>query len=55
MRDGTLITASGVEPVHFARAIFDLLELYPVGVSESWFKLYGEHDPAGFFELMASA
>jgi putative intracellular protease/amidase len=51
--DGPLITASGVAPVHFARAIFEKLGLYTPGVASSWFKLYGERDPAGFFELMA--
>ena len=51
--DGDLITASGVAPAHFARAIFDRLGLYTPGVAASWFKLYGERDPAGFFELMA--
>ena len=51
--DGPLITASGIAPVHFARAIFDKLELYAPSVTASWFKLYGERDPAGFFELMS--
>lgn len=51
--DGDLITASGVAPAHFARAIFDRLGLYTPEVAASWFKLYGERDPAGFFELMA--
>jgi len=52
VRDGDLITASGVAPVHFARAIFEALDLYEPSVAASWFKLYGERDPAGFFELM---
>ena len=52
--DGKLITASGVAPVHFARAIFELLDLYPEGVAASWFKLHGDRDPAGFYELMAA-
>jgi len=51
--DGDLITASGVAPAHFARAIFDRLGLYTPEVAASWFKLYGERDPSGFFELMA--
>jgi putative intracellular protease/amidase len=54
VRDGNLITASGVAPVHFARAIFELLELYPENVTASWFKLYGDRDPAGFYELMSA-
>lgn len=51
--DGDLITASGVAPVHFARAIFERLDVYEPGVLASWFKLYADRDPAGFFELMA--
>ena len=52
--DGNLITASGVAPVHFAQAIFSRLGLYEPGVAASWFKLYGDRDPAGFFELMSA-
>jgi putative intracellular protease/amidase len=52
--DGDLITASGVAPVEFARAILARLDVYEPGVLASWYKLYGEHDPAGFFELAAA-
>jgi putative intracellular protease/amidase len=52
--DGNLITASGVAPAHFAQAIFSRLGLYEPGVAASWFKLYGDRDPAGFFELMSA-
>src|SRR6266699_106633 len=52
--DGDLITASAVAPVHFAQAVFSRLGLYEPGVAASWFKLYGERDPAGFFELMSA-
>ena len=52
--DGDLITASGTAPVHFARAIFARLGLYEPGVAASWFKLYGDRDPAGFYELMSA-
>jgi putative intracellular protease/amidase len=51
--DGDLITASGVAPVHFARAIVERLAIYTPEVAASWFKLYGDRDPAGFYELMA--
>jgi putative intracellular protease/amidase len=51
--DGDLITASGVAPVHFAQAIFERLGIYAPEVAASWFKLYGNRDPAGFYELMA--
>ena len=52
--DGDLITASGVAPVRFAQAIFGQLGIYEPGVAASWFKLYGDSDPAGFFELMSA-
>jgi len=52
--DGDLITASGVAPVHFAQAIFGRLGLYESGIAASWFKLYGDRDPAGFYELMSA-
>jgi putative intracellular protease/amidase len=51
--DGDLITASGVAPVHFARAILERLAVYTAEVAASWFKLYGDRDPAGFYELTA--
>ncbi len=54
MVDGDLITASGVAPVHFARAIFERLAVYTAEVAASWFKLYGDRDPAGFYELMSA-
>src|SRR5260370_30631208 len=52
--DGDLITASATAPVHFARAIFSRLGLYEPGVAASWFKLYADRDPAGFYELMSA-
>jgi putative intracellular protease/amidase len=51
--DGDLITATGVAPAHFAQAIFERLGIYAPEVAASWFKLYGDRDPAGFYELMA--
>src|SRR5215472_15697029 len=50
--DGDLITASATAPVHFALAIIGQLGLYAPEVAASWFKLYGDRDPAGYFELM---
>jgi hypothetical protein len=32
----------------------DRLGLYEPGVAASWFKLYGDHDPAGYYELMSA-
>lgn len=51
--DGDLITASGTAPVHFARAVLGKLGVYEPDVLNSWFKLYGNRDPAGYFELMS--
>ena len=50
--DGNLVTASGTSPVEFAREALALLDLYQPDVLASWYKLYGQNDPAGFFELM---
>lgn len=50
--DGDLITASGTAPVEFAREVLGRLGLYEPRVLASWYKLYGLHDPAGYFELM---
>jgi len=51
--DGDLVTASGIAPVDFARAIFERLDLYPPDVLTAWYKLYGQHDPSGYYELTA--
>ena len=53
--DGDLVTASSVAPVEFARAILERLDVYEPAVLESWFKLFGKKDPAGFYELMAAS
>jgi putative intracellular protease/amidase len=53
--DGALITATGTAPVAFAREIFARLGLYEPSVLDSWFKLYGLGDPAGFYELAGAA
>ncbi|MBS9371784.1 DJ-1/PfpI family protein [Rhodococcus sp. B50] len=52
--DGDLITASGIAPVHFARAIFARLDVYEPRVLDAWYALYGERDPRGYYQLMAS-
>jgi len=52
--DGDLITASATAPVEFARAVLARLGLYDPAVLASWYKLYGQHDPAGYYELVAS-
>jgi putative intracellular protease/amidase len=52
--DGDLITASATAPVEFAREIFARLDVYEPGVLASWYQLYGEHDPAGYFGLVGA-
>jgi putative intracellular protease/amidase len=52
--DRDLITANTTAPVEFARAILERLEVFEPNVLASWFKLYGQRDPAGFYELMAA-
>lgn len=51
--DRNLITASATAPVEFARAILARLEVFEPHVLDSWYKLYGRRDPAGFHELMS--
>jgi putative intracellular protease/amidase len=52
--DRQLVTATATAPVEFAREVMALLDLYEPAVLASWYKLYGQHDPAGYFELMAA-
>jgi putative intracellular protease/amidase len=51
--DRGVITAGANAPVEFARAIFAELEVYKPPVLDSLYKLYGDQDPAGFYELMS--
>ena len=51
--DGDLITAGGVFPVDFARAIFERLGLYEPAVLDAWYRLYRHGDAAAFFALAA--
>jgi putative intracellular protease/amidase len=52
--DRGVVTATATAPVEFAREVFALLDLYEPAVLASWYKLYGQHDPAGYFELAAT-
>lgn len=52
--DGDLVTATGIAPVHFARAVFERLGAHPQGRLDAWTRLYGDRDPAGFFGLMSA-
>ncbi|WFR71673.1 DJ-1/PfpI family protein [Prescottella defluvii] len=51
--DRDLVTAAANAPVHFAREILERLDVFEPNVLASWFKLYGQRDAAGFYELMA--
>ena len=42
-------------PVEFAQAVLAKLALYEPHVLDSWYKLYGQADAAGYDELMAVA
>lgn len=53
VRSGNLITASGIAPIAFAAEIFRELDLYSDTTLAAWRKLYGDHNPEGFYELMA--
>ena len=53
--DGDLITASGIAPVEFAKAIFERLAFYDRPTIDHWYALYGEHDAAGYFGLASSS
>lgn len=51
--DRGVVTATGVAPAHFAAEVFRVLGSHPEPMVDSWLKLYGDRDPAGFHELMA--
>lgn len=53
--DRGVVTATGVAPAHFAAEVFRTLGSHPDPMVDSWLKLYGDRDPAGFHELMAMA
>ena len=38
--DKNIITANGVAPIEFAKAIFEKIELYDSATSEKWFQLF---------------
>jgi putative intracellular protease/amidase len=52
--DRDLITAGAMAPVEFAREILARLDVMEPEVLASWYKLYGNQDPAGFYELMSA-
>lgn len=38
--DGTLVTAPGTAPLEFAKAMFEVLELFPQPIIDAWYGLY---------------
>lgn len=48
---GTLITASGVHPLEFARHVFALLDVYPPRVLAWWYQLHKTGDPKYYAAL----
>src|SRR6266508_1028948 len=50
VNDDGLITASANAPADFAREVLGQLGVYEPSVLASWYKLYGEQNPAGYFE-----
>lgn len=55
IRDGTLITASAMSPVDFAKEIFWCLDLYNQEVLDAWYGLFKTGDEKFFSELMKAA
>lgn len=53
--DGDLITASGTQPVDFARHILTRLDIYKDGALDEWYGLYTSGDAKHFFALMEYA
>lgn len=51
VRDGLLITASGIAPLEFAREIFRALELYEPRVLDAWYALFKSGDASLFHAL----
>lgn len=49
---GNLITASAMNPVDFAKEIFEMLQVYPAKVLEAWYGLYKTGDAKYFADLM---
>ncbi len=49
--DGDLITGSGIAPMEFAREVLARLDVYEPGTLDAWYRLFGQQDPSGFYEL----
>jgi putative intracellular protease/amidase len=51
---GSVITATGTAPVHFAREILDVLDLYRPHTLDAWFDLYTTREESAYARLLAS-
>ncbi len=51
---GNLITASGLAPLEFSRAVLEKLDVFHPDTLEAWYKLYQTREPRYFFALLES-
>lgn len=49
--DGNVITAGTANPIEFARAIFERLDLFGDKATDAWYRLFAQGDSSGYFEL----
>ena len=54
VRDGNLITASGVAPLEFTREVMTMLDIFRPATVEAWYQLYKTQKPEHFHALVAS-
>lgn len=54
VRDGNLITASGLAPLEFSYEVMKMLGLFRPVTLDAWFKLYSTREPQYYEALMAS-
>jgi putative intracellular protease/amidase len=53
--DGDLITAGPTNPIEFARAIFQRLDLFGDKATDAWYRMFKHSDASAFFELSAGS
>jgi len=49
--DGNVITAGTANPIEFARAIFERLDLFGDKATDAWYRLFARGDASGYFDL----
>ena len=54
VRDGNLITATGIAPLEFTFEVLKLLNVFGEDTLMNWYKLYTTKESKYFFELMQS-